>query len=159
METTDSGEAVREPRLWHEDGWKARVIPNDSDDGWAVEMLKDGESEPALVGPWTMGRDKKNPKPLDRNAFSTLVKTATEVLQRHEQQRRAQLHRSVTVADGDGVPVRVDLDVVPDDDDPYAVLSAWDAAGVCLGRARVTASTRLSPAMASKWAQQGYAEP
>ena len=35
-------------------------------------MIKDGEPEPALVGPWTMGRDKKNPKPLDGFAFSTL---------------------------------------------------------------------------------------
>lgn len=41
-------------------------------------MVKDGETEPALVEPWTLGRDKKNPKPLDSNAFSTLVKTASE---------------------------------------------------------------------------------
>ena len=32
-----------------------------------------------------MGRDKKSPKPLDQSAFLTLVKTATEVLIRHEQ--------------------------------------------------------------------------
>ena len=44
-----------------------------------------------------MGRDKKNPKPMDANAFRTLVKTATEVLMRHEQQRRAMLHKEVTV--------------------------------------------------------------
>jgi hypothetical protein len=153
------GEAIRNPRLWHEDGWKARVIPNDDDDGWAVEMLKDGEAEPALVGPWTMGRDKKNPKPLDRNAFNTLVKTATEVLQRHEHQRRAQLHKSVSVTDDAGLPVRVDLDVVPDDDDPHAVLSAWAPAGQCLGRSRVLASTKLSPALATRWVQRGYADP
>ena len=84
------------PRLWMSNGWTARVIKNEDDDGWAVEMTRDGESEPALVGPWTMGRDKKNPKPLDNNAFSTLVKTATEVLQRHAQQRRAMLHKQVT---------------------------------------------------------------
>jgi hypothetical protein len=29
-----------------------------------------------------MGRDKKNPKPLDASAFQTLVKTASEVLRR-----------------------------------------------------------------------------
>ena len=62
-------------------------------------MISDGESEPALVGPWTMGRDKKNPKPLDVSAFATLVKTANEILARHAQQRRAQLHRSVTVGE------------------------------------------------------------
>lgn len=53
--------AIREDRLWHDNGWMARVIKNEDDDGWAVAMFKDGEAEPALVGPWTMGRDKKNP--------------------------------------------------------------------------------------------------
>ncbi len=52
-------QAIREPRLWRDKGWTARVIKNDDDEGWAVAMLKDGEPEPALVGPWTMGRDKK----------------------------------------------------------------------------------------------------
>ena len=28
-------------------------------------MTGEGESEPVLIGPWTMGRDKKNPKPID----------------------------------------------------------------------------------------------
>ena len=69
---TESG-PVQEPRLWQGDGWTARVIKNDDDEGWAVAMIKDGEPEPALIGPWTMGRDKKNPKPLDTGAFSTLV--------------------------------------------------------------------------------------
>jgi hypothetical protein len=73
---TDSEGAIHEPRLWRDDGWTARVIKNEDDDGWAVEMTLVGESEPALIGPWTMGRDKKNPKPLDAPAFHTLVKTA-----------------------------------------------------------------------------------
>ena len=72
----------QEARLWRDEGWTARVVKNEDDDGWAVEMTKDGEPEPALVGPWTMGRDKKNPKPLDATAFSTLVKTAHEVRRR-----------------------------------------------------------------------------
>src|SRR5471030_606051 len=86
---------INEPRLWVQKGWTARVIKNEDDDGWAVEMILAGHSEPALVVPWTMGRDKKNPKPLDVNAFNTLVKTANEVLRRHEQQLHAQLHKSV----------------------------------------------------------------
>ena len=53
-------ETQHEARLWRDDGWTARVIKNEDDDGWAVAMIKDGEPEPALVGPWTMGRDKKN---------------------------------------------------------------------------------------------------
>jgi hypothetical protein len=61
----DDQPTLQEPRLWRGDGWTAKVIKNEDDDGWAVAMIKDGEPEPALVGPWTMGRDKKNPKPLD----------------------------------------------------------------------------------------------
>ena len=62
---SDSAAAIHEDRLWRDNGWTARVIKNEDDDGWAVEMIQAGETEPALVGPWTMGRDKKNPKPLD----------------------------------------------------------------------------------------------
>ena len=94
---TSKDEPTQEATRWEGDGWTARVIKNIDDDGWAVEMTLDGEPEPALTGPWTMGRDKKNPKPLDANAFSTLVKTASEVLMRHQQHQHAMLHKSVTV--------------------------------------------------------------
>ena len=69
---SDEAPVINEPRLWVQRGWTARVIKNNDDDGWAVEMILDGQPEPALVGPWTMGRDKKNPKPLNGNAFNTL---------------------------------------------------------------------------------------
>ena len=65
----DTPDAIQEPRLWSDGRWTARVIKNEDDDGWAVAMIKEGEAEPALVGPWTMGRDKKNPKPLDGAAL------------------------------------------------------------------------------------------
>jgi hypothetical protein len=97
---TDESEKIQEPRLWASDGWTARVIKNEDDDGWAVAMTRDGQAEPALIGPWTMGRDKKNPKPLDGNAFSTLVKTASEFVRRSEQQLHASLHQSITVTAG-----------------------------------------------------------
>jgi hypothetical protein len=61
---SDPDDKIEQPRLWRDNGWTARVIKNEDDDGWAVAMIKDGEPEPALIGPWTMGRDKKNPKPL-----------------------------------------------------------------------------------------------
>jgi len=149
----------QDPRCWRASGWTARVIKNEDDDGWAVAMIRDGEPEPALVGPWTMGRDKKNPKPLDQNAFNTLVKTVTEVLQRHEQQRRAMLHKTQSVAGADGARVRVDLDVVPDEDDPHAVLSAWDDAGECLAKARVLPNFKLTAASASRWVASSFREP
>ncbi len=151
-------EVINEPRLWRDDGWTARVIKNEDDEGWAVAMIKDGEAEPALVGPWTMGRDKKNPKPLDGSAFITLVKTASEVLRRHEQQAEAQLHRSVTV-DGHEGRVTVKLDIVADEDDPFAVLSAIDLAGDELARFRVSAGYRLDARSAAAWVDGGFRRP
>jgi len=152
-----SGEEARrlDPKLWKGDGWTARVMKNEDDDGWAVAMTCDGEGEPALVGPWTMGRDKKNPKPLDAQSFATLVKTANEILARHAQQRRAALHRSVTVTDPAGARVRVDLDVVPDEDDPHAILAVHDAAGEVVSRTRVEASFKLSGESARRWLEGG----
>ncbi|MEP7058070.1 MAG: hypothetical protein ABI809_09900 [Caldimonas sp.] len=149
---------LHEARLWRDAGWTARVIKNEEDDGWAVEMLKAGEAEPALVGPWTMGRDKKNPKPLDASAFNTLVKTAAEVVRRHEQQLQAQLHRSVAIETPSG-RIDVTLDVVPDDDDPHALLAACDAAGAALARVRVGAGFKLNAASAAAWIDAGYRKP
>jgi hypothetical protein len=159
-ETTahDEPEAIKEPRLWHDDGWTARVIKNEDDDGWAVAMTRDGESEPALVGPWTMGRDKKNPKPLDTAAFNTLVKTASEVIRRHEQQLHATLHRDIVV-DGPSGRITVTLDIVPDDDDPHALLAAQSAAGEQLAEVRVSAGFRLNRASATAWIESDYARP
>jgi hypothetical protein len=153
-----AGVAIHDARLWRADGWTARVIKNEDDEGWAVSMTKDGEAEPALVGPWTMGRDKKNPKPLDSSAFFTLVKTASEVLRRHEQQLHAQLHKRVLVRTGSG-PVAVTLDIVPDDDNPSAVLTAVDAAGEQLARVGAAPSFRLDAASAAAWIENGFRKP
>lgn len=154
----DSTEPIHEPRLWRDNGWTARVIKNEDDEGWAVAMVKDGEPEPALVGPWTMGRDKKNPKPLDTAAFHTLVKTASEVIRRHEQHLRATLHKEIAVTCTAG-RITVALDIVPDDDDPHALLSAADEGGAELARVKVSAGFRLSRASATAWADGGFARP
>lgn len=150
-----SGDITQEDRLWRDDGWTARVIKNGDDDGWAVEMMKDGESEPALVGPWTMGRDKKNPKPLDANAFYTLVKTATEVLRRHEQQLHALLHKNVSISSAAG-PVSVKFDITPDDDHPYATLSAYDQYGEQLAQVAVSTGYKLTVQSATEWMDKGF---
>lgn len=154
----DTPATLRSDRLWQLDGWTARVIKNEDDDGWAVEMLKDGEAEPALVGPWTMGRDKKNPKPLDQAAFNTLVKTATEVLQRHAQQAHAMLHKSLTVFALDA-QWEVRLDITPDEYEPFATLSALDEAGEEVAQVRVSPDFRLTTASASTWILGGFARP
>ncbi len=152
---------TQEPRLWHDDGWTAQVLKNEDDDGWAVAMIKDGEPEPALVGPWTMGRDKKNPKPLDVNAFNTLVKTASEFVRRHEQQLHATLHQRITVT-AKSARITVSLDIVLDEDNTYALLSAHDEGekgGELLAQLRVAPSFKLSRASAVAWAENGFQKP
>ena len=155
MQNTDE---TKEPRLWIADGWTAKVLKNEDDDGWAVAMIKDGEPEPALIGPWTMGRDKKNPKPLDINAFHTLVKTASEFVRRHEQQLHAELHQSLSVAAGTN-RITVNLDIVPDEENPYAMLSARDDGGNILADVRVAANFKLTRASAERWAARNYEKP
>jgi len=152
---------LNEARLWRDEGWTARVIKNEDDDGWAVEMTKDGEQEPALVGPWTMGRDKKNPKPLDATAFSTLVKTAHEVRRRHEQHLHALLHKKVIVSTGDG-DIVVTLDIVVGDESPSALLTARPALepdAAPLAEVRVDTSFKLTVASARAWIDDDYRRP
>ncbi|CAN5716057.1 hypothetical protein BH11MYX2_BH11MYX2_26920 [soil metagenome] len=151
-------EDTSDPRHWKKDGWSARVVKNDSDVGWAVEMKRESDDEPALVTPWTMGRDKVNPKPLDQSAFITLVKTASEVLLRHEQSQRARLHRTFSYVTPEGQSIRVDLDIVPDDDDPHAIIKAFDEQTHELIReGRASATFKLSASSASRFVKTGDA--
>ena len=156
--TDDTPSTIQEPRLWSDGHWTARVIKNEDDDGWAVAMTLKGEAEPALVGPWTMGRDKKNPKPLDVNAFNTLVKTASEVLRRHEQQLHAQLNKNVTIT-VQGERLRVALAIVPDDEGATATLSARGPLGEVLATVPVLPTYRLTVDSAMRWAEAGFERP
>ena len=158
MMTENASEPIHQDRIWSDARWTARVIKNDDDDGWAVAMLLHGESEPALVGPWTMGRDKKNPKPLDVNAFNTLVKTASEVIRRSEQQRHAELNKSVNVS-VDGRRIRVALAILPDEEGATATLCATDEVGDELAVVPVPPSFRLNVASAEAWVASGFEKP
>jgi len=149
---------IQEPRRWRDERWTAQVIKNEDDEGWAVAMTLAGESEPALVGPWTMGRDKKNPKPLDVNAFHTLVKTASEVLRRHEQQLHAQLHKSLKLDTARG-RIQVLLDITPDEDNPFAMLTAKDEAGEQLAQVKVSAGFRFTESAAAAWVENDFLKP
>jgi hypothetical protein len=152
----DAEVELTEPTLWKKNGWIAKVQKNEDDDGWAVAMTRIGDSEPALVGPWTMGRDKRNPKPLDAGAFATLVKTATEVLMRHEQAARERLHRSLRTSLDDGRRVLASLDVVPDDDDPHAILVVTEEASEDeVRRGRVVPSFKLTAASIERFVRTG----
>jgi hypothetical protein len=154
----DDHETIQEPTRWRDELWTAQVLKNEEDDGWAVSMTRRGDPEPALIGPWTMGRDKKNPKPLDAPAFHTLVKTASEVLRRHEQQLHARLNKHVVVGEG-SERVRVALRIVPDEDNPHAILSAEDSHGESLGEVRVAPDFKLTQAAAEAWIANGYETP
>lgn len=156
--TENAPDPIRQDRVWSDERWIARVIKNDDDDGWAVAMTLHGESEPALVGPWTMGRDKKNPKPLDVSTFHTLVKTANEVLRRHEQQLYAQLNRNLTVTVAQR-RIRVALAIVPNEEGATASLVAEDELGEELGRVAVSPAFTLTVQSAMAWVESGFVRP
>jgi hypothetical protein len=147
-----------DPRRWKKAGWIARVVKNENDDGWAVEMTRIGESEPSLVSPWTMGRDKVNPKPLDHTGFATLVKGATEVMARHAQAARARLHRSMSCQSETGARLRVSFDIQEDEDDPHAILVVTDEqTGEPLRSGRVSAGFKLTEKAVRQFVRTGEA--
>ncbi len=156
-EQDDTGSEASDGWTWVSEGWTARVQKNEHDEGWAVTMTRDGDAEPILTTHWTMGRDKKNPKPLNVSDFRTLLKGARDVLTRHEAQNRSARHRTVTVSDDAGTAVRVDLDIAADEDDPHALLTAWDGPEK-LGERRVAPNFKLTAAAAGKWVAGGYGD-
>jgi hypothetical protein len=68
------------------------------------------------------------------------------------------LHKSlfVNLADAD---FRVNLDIVPDEENPYALLSAFDAANVELAQVRVSAGFKFSKASATTWIENDFRNP
>ena len=147
-----------DPRRWKKDGWIACVIKNDDGEGWAVSMTRIGDAEPVLVSPWTMGRDKVNPKPIDHAGFATLVKGASDVLRRHQEALRARLHRSITCTSESGQRLRAELDIQLDEDDPHAILSIVDAqTSEILRRGRASASFKLSEKTVQRFIRTGEA--
>ena len=92
------------------------------------------------------------------SAFNTLVKTASEVIRRHEQQLHAQLNKSVHIT-VQGQRLRVALAIVPDEEGATATLSAQDELGEELGRVRVPPTFKLTVASAAAWAEGGFERP
>lgn len=155
---TNDATEIMEPTLWKKNGWTARVIKNEDDDGWAVEIRKDGIPEPALISPWVMGRDKKNPKPFDGPAFATFVKTASEVLDRSARQRDATLKKRLAIA-WEGRWYDVVLELMPEEYEPYAELSATDDAGQQVAKHRVAANFKFNRDVANDWVRGGFTAP
>ena len=155
---SDAKPDINEPTLWRQDGWTARVIKNEDDEGWAVEIRKEGLAEPALISPWVMGRDKKNPKPFDQPAFATFVKTASEVLDRSARQRDAALKKKLAIA-WEGRWYDVTLEQVPEEYESYAVLSAIDDGGQTVAKFRVAANHKFTRDTANEWVRAGFSQP
>ncbi|WNG26153.1 hypothetical protein F0U62_20595 [Cystobacter fuscus] len=157
-ERTPAEPEVMEPTFWRKNGWAARVIKNEEDDGWAVEIRKQGISEPVLISPWVMGRDKKNPKPFDAAAFATFVKTASEVLDRSARQRDQALTRKLSIA-WEGRWYEVRLEIVADEYEPHALLSAIDDAGTTVAKYQVPVNFKFTRDIANEWVRGGFGEP
>jgi hypothetical protein len=68
------------------------------------------------------------------------------------------LHKNVTVS-VQGDDVTVTLDIVPDEDDPYADLKAFDAFGAQLAQVRVSAGFKLTKASAEAWVANEFQKP
>lgn len=151
-------EDIMEPTLWRKNGWTAKVIKNEDDDGWAVEIRKEGLPEPVLISPWVMGRDKKNPKPFDGPSFATFVKTASEVLDRSTRQRDAALKKKLSIA-WEGRWYEVSFELVPDEYEPHAFLTAVDDAGESVARHRVATNLKFTRDSMNEWVRSGFPQP
>ena len=90
------------------------------------------------------------------SAFNTLVKTASEVIRRHEQQLHAQLNKNVTITTAQGQRLRVALAIVPDEEGATATLSAHDDLGEELARVSVPPTFKLTMDSATAWAEGGF---
>ncbi len=157
-EAVEAVEQTSDPRLWKKAGWTARVIRNDNEEGWAVEMTRDGDAEPVLVSPWTMGRNKVDPKPMGHADFASLLKGANDVLKRHQAALHAKLHRSITCQSESGQRLQVDLDIQIDEDDPHAILKVTEeATGEVLRSGRASTGFKLSESAVQKFLGTGDA--
>jgi len=144
---------------WSEPGWTARIIDHPDAEGWALAMTRDGDDEPVMVVPWIMGRNKKDPKPLNAHDFRTQLKAAKDFLLRRENQRRAVHRKSFSIYADDDSVVHVVFDIVPDDFEPEGVLTATDGQGEELARYTVPPSYQLTRSKAQQWVTSGMPAP
>lgn len=80
------------------------------------------------------------------------------MLRRHEQQLHALLHKNLTLHLGAG-PLRIALDIVPDEYEPYAELNAHDGFGEELARVSMPPGFRPNRQSAEDWIASDFARP
>lgn len=147
---------IHTPTLWTGRGWTAEVVRNEDGGGWALAMTRDDHDEPILVVPWVMGRNKKDPKPLNKADFGTQLKAAKDFLMRREQQRRWAHRVSRDVVCDDGERVRVVFDVIPDETEPQGELVALDTLGEEIARVGCPPGLKLTREVARQWVEGGF---
>jgi hypothetical protein len=86
------------------------------------------------------------------------VKTASEVLDRSARQRDHSLNKRLSVA-WEGRWFEVRLELVPDEYESHALLSAVDDAGATVAKHRVSAGFKFNRDVANEWVRGGFAEP
>lgn len=145
--------------VWKDRGWIARIIKREDGDGWAVTMTREGDSEPAFMGPWTMGRNKVDPKPMSQHAFNTWVKSATEFLARSKYQIKTADRNVFTIYTEDNEKLSVAFDIDRGDYESEGVLTACDTFGNEIARCSTDPRFKLTIDSAQEWVDGGFAPP
>jgi hypothetical protein len=100
-----------------------------------------------------MGRNKKDPKPLNEPDFAALVKAARDFLSRAEAQARAATRKMLQITDAEGAPIKVIFEMVGDEDEPRGLLRALDSAGQTLAQEEVEPNFPFQRPRLEAWAR------
>jgi len=149
---------AKEDMVWQERGWKAEIIRDDDGAGWAIAMTPDGADEPVYTAPWTMGRNKKDPKPLKTKDFLVWIKSAKEFVERSSRQTRHSNRKSIDTTDENGDFIRVVFDVV-NHGEAKGSLTAFDQVGQELESVECDPNFKLTVGSAEDWILGGYGQP
>jgi len=150
---------AKEDMTMSDRGWTAQIIRDDeAEGGWAITMTPDGADEPVYSGPWTMGRNKKDPKPLKTKDFLVWIKSAKEFLERSQRQNNQSNRKSIDLTDEAGDFVRVIFDVI-NDGEARGELVANNQVGLELARVDTSPNFKLTIESAEDWIASGYEKP
>lgn len=152
---------VKAPIIWtvKDRGWTAQIIKSEAGPGWAVTMTRDGDDEPAYMGPWTMGRNKVDPKPMSQNAFNTWVKSATEFLARSQYQIKTVNRQVFTIYTESGEELGVSFDIDLGDYESEGRLVAEDTYGNEVAQTSVSPKFDFNLDSATAWVMSDFAPP
>ncbi|MFT5684327.1 MAG: hypothetical protein ACI8RZ_005268 [Myxococcota bacterium] len=145
--------------VWKDRGWTARIIKREDGDGWAITMTRDGDAEPAYMAPWTMGRNKVDPKPMSSNAFNTWIKSATEFLARSQYQIRTADRNVFTIYTEENEKLSVAFDLDRGDYETEGVLTATDDFGNEIARCVTSPRFEMTIDSAQEWVDSGFEAP